>query len=149
MGALLALLLGPVLGPVKAVFGWLVRHPLELIIVVLMAAAAFLQLRDANLTKELAAAKQQQAKATQTISTLRTGIKEQNAGVERLLQQGVANEQASQQLAQQREQAAEKVRVVYQTRVERIEAAPVPGTCASAAEWAAEQAQSLAAGWSK
>ncbi len=88
---------------------------------------------------------QQQA----TVTQLRAGIAAQNAGVERILQQGVANEQAAKEQAVARAAAAQKVRVVYQTRVERIEAAPVPATCASAAAWAAGQAQSLAAGWSK
>ena len=92
---------------------------------------------------------QQLGAAQASIAQLRAGIDAQNAGVQRILQQGVANEQAAHQLAAARAAAAQRVRVIYQTRVQRIEAAPVPATCASAAAWAAGQAQSLAAGWGK
>ncbi len=105
---------------------------------------------EATSAKAHAAQLEQQVGAAQaSIGQLRAGITAQNAGVERILQQQVAAEKSAQQQVQQREQTAEKVRVVYQTRVERIEAAPVPATCASAAAWAAGQAQGLAAGWSK
>ena len=88
---------------------------------------------------------QQQA----TVTQLRAGITAQNAGVENILLEQVSQQQAAQRQAQQRQQAAAQVRVIYRTRVERIEASPVPATCASAAAWAAGQAEGLAAGWAK
>ena len=92
---------------------------------------------------------QQLGSAEQSIAQLRAGIRAQNGAVERILQQGVANVVAAKSQAAQRAQGAARVQVVYRTRVERIEAAPVPQQCASAAAWAQQQAQGLAAGWGK
>ena len=92
---------------------------------------------------------QQLGSAEQSIAQLRTGIQAQNAAVERILAQGQANVAAAKAQAAQRVQAAAKVQVVYRTRIQTIEAAPVPQQCASAAAWAQQQAQGLAAGWSK
>ena len=92
---------------------------------------------------------QQLGAAEQSIAQLQAGVQAQNAAVTRILQQGQANVAAAKSEASQRVQAADNVRVVYRTRVQTIEAAPVPATCASAAAWAAGQAHSLAAGWSK
>ncbi len=85
--------------------------------------------------------------AETSIAQLRTGVQAQNAAVERILQQGAAAVAQAKAAAAQRVQASSRVRVVYQTRVERIEAAPVPQQCASAAAWAATQAQGLIGGW--
>lgn len=90
---------------------------------------------------------QQLGSAEASISQLRAGIQAQNGAVERILQQGVANVAAAKAQAAQRAQGAARVRVIYQTHVERIEAAPVPQQCASAAAWAQQQAQGLAARW--
>jgi Holliday junction resolvasome RuvABC endonuclease subunit len=87
--------------------------------------------------------------AEQSITQLQTGIQAQNVAVERILVQGQANVAAAKAQGAQRAQAAAKVQVIYRTRIERIEAAPVPQECVSAAAWAQQQAQSLAAGWSK
>ncbi len=92
---------------------------------------------------------QQLGSAEASIGQLRAGIQAQNGAVERILQQGVANVAAAKSQAAQRAQGAARVQVVYRTRVERIEAAPVPQQCTQAAAWAQQQAQSLAAGWSK
>lgn len=86
---------------------------------------------------------QQQA----TVAQLRAGIAAQNAGIERILQQGAANVAAAKAQASAEALAAEKVRVVYRTRVQTIKAAQVPQQCASAAAWAAAQAEQLIKGW--
>ena len=92
---------------------------------------------------------QQLGSAEASIGQLRVGIQAQNGAVERILQQNVANVAAAKSQAAQRATSAQQVRVIYRTRIQRIEAAPVPQQCASAAAWAQQQAQSLAAGWSK
>ncbi len=92
---------------------------------------------------------QQLGSAEASIGQLRTGIQAQNGAVERILAQGKANVAAAAASAAQRAQGAARVQVVYRTRIQRIEAAPVPQQCASAAAWAQQQAKSLAAGWSK
>ena len=94
-------------------------------------------------------AEQQLGSAEQSIAQLRTGIQAQNGAVERILQQGQANVAAASASAAQRSQSARRVRVIYRTRVERIQAAKVPTDCASAAAWAQQQAQGLAARWNK
>ena len=99
--------------------------------------------------KQVVALNQQLGAAEQSIAQLRAGLQAQNGAVERILAQGQANVAAAKQEAVKRKQSAARVQVIYRTRVQRIEAAPVPATCASAAAWAAGQAQSLAAGWSK
>ena len=114
-----------------AAFGWWEHHELG----VAQAHAAQLE--------------QQLGSAEQSIAQLRTGIEAQNSAVERILVQGQANVQAAKAAAAQRVQAAAKVQVVYRTRIQRIEAAPVPQQCASAAAWASGQAQGLIGGWSK
>ena len=118
----------------------------------LAAAAAFgaFESHEATVARAHSVALEKQLGADeQSITQLRAGVQAQNAAVERILQQGQANVAAAKSQAAQREQSAARVQVVYRTRVQRIEAAPVPATCASAAAWAAEQAQGLAAGWSK
>ncbi len=85
----------------------------------------------------------------QSITQLRAGVQAQNKAVTAIEAQGKANVAAAAASAAARAAAAQKVRVIYQTKVQTIEAAPVPATCASAAAWAAGQAQGLAAGWSK
>ena len=97
----------------------------------------------------VASLEQQLGGAEQSIAQLRTGIQAQNGAVERILAQGQANVAAAAASAAQRATSAQQVQVVYRTRVERIEAAPVPQECSSAAAWAQQQAQGLAAGWSK
>ena len=97
----------------------------------------------------VASLEQQLGSAEASIGQLRTGIQAQNGAVERILAQGKANIAAAAASAAQRATSAQRVRVIYQTRVERIEAAPVPQQCASAAAWAQQQAQGLAVGWSK
>ena len=100
-------------------------------------------------TAHAAQLEQQLGSAEASISQLRTGIEAQNGAVERILAQGKANVAAAAASAAQRAQGAARVQVVYRTRIQRIEAAPVPQQCASAAAWAQQQAQGLAAGWSK
>ncbi len=97
----------------------------------------------------VASLEQQLGSAEASIAQLRTGIQAQNSAVERILAQGQANVAAAKARAAQRVQAAAKVQVVYRNRIERIEAAPVPQQCASAAAWAQQQAQGLAARWAK
>ena len=92
---------------------------------------------------------QQLGSAEASIGQLRAGIQAQNGAVERILQQGAAAVAQARQEAAQRAQAAARVQVVYRTRIQRIEAAPVPQQCVSATAWAQQQAQGLAAGWSK
>ena len=115
----------------------------------LLAWGAWERHEASNAQAQVVALNRQLGAAEQSIAQLRAGVQAQNAAVERLLQQGQANVAAAKAQAVQREQSAARVRVIYQTRVQRIEAAPVPATCASAAAWAAGQAQGLAAGWSK
>lgn len=100
-------------------------------------------------TAHAAQLEQQIGQQQGTISQLRQGVAAQNAAIHRLQQQGAAAVAQARQEAAQRAQGAARVQVVYRTRVERIEAAPVPQQCASAAAWAQQQAQGLAAGWSK
>ncbi len=114
-----------------AAFGWFEHHEVG----VAQAHAAQLE--------------QQLRSAEASIGQLRAGVQAQNVAVERILRQGRVNVAAAKAQAAQRASSAQRVRVIYQTRVERIEAAPVPQQCASAAAWAQQQAQSLAAGWSK
>ena len=97
----------------------------------------------------IARLEQQLGSAETSIAQLRTGIQAQNSAVERILVQGKANVAAAKAQAAQRVQAAAKVQLIYRTRIQTIEAAPVPQQCASAAAWAQQQAQGLAAGWSK
>ncbi len=136
-----------ILGPIKAALGWLLKHPLELIILVLVVACAFLYWRNTQLKADLAASQASAARATANTKTLQAAIATQNAGVERILQQGVANVAAAKAQAQAQTQAAAKVRVIYKTRVEKIETAQVPQECDQAAAWAAGQAQQLIKGW--
>ncbi len=112
-----------------AAFGWWEHHEVR------VAQAHVAQLE------------QQLGSAEQSIAQLRTGIQAQNSAVERILAQGQANVAAAKAQAAQRAVSAARVRVVYRTRIERIEAAPVPQQCASAAAWAAGQAQGLIGGW--
>jgi hypothetical protein len=121
-------------------------------VIPLAAAAAFgawerheVQVQTAKADK----LEQQVGADAQTIKQLRTGIQAQNAAVERILAQGRANVAAAKAQDAQRVQAATKVQVVYRTRIQTIEAAPVPQECSSAAAWAASQAQGLAQGWNK
>ena len=137
------------LGPIKSAISWLLAHPLELLILALLLACGFLYWRTDSLKTDLLASQASAARAVANTKTLQAAIQTQNAGVERILQQGVANVAAAKAQAAQRVQAAAKVQVVYRTRVERIEAAQVPQQCASAAAWAQQQAQGLVAGWSK
>ena len=136
-----------ILGPIKAALAWLLKHPLELLILVLIVACAWLYWRNDSLKTDLLASQASAARAVANTKTLQAAIATQNAGVERILQQGVVNVAAAKAQAQAQAQAAAKVRVVYQTRVERIEAAPVPQECDQAAAWAAGQAQQLIKGW--
>ena len=135
------------LGPIKSAISWLLAHPLELLILALLLACGFLYWRNDNLKTDLLASQAQTARAVANTKTLQAAINTQNAGVERILQQGVANVAAAKAQAHAQAQAAAKVRVVYQTRVERIEAAPVPQECDQAAAWAAGQAGQLIEGW--
>ena len=97
----------------------------------------------------VASLEQQLGGSEQSIAQLRTGIQAQNGAVERILAQGQANVAEAAASAAQRATSAQQVRVIYRTRVRNIEAAQVPQECSSAAAWAQQQAQSLAAGWSK
>ena len=134
-------------GPIKSAVAWLLKHPLELIILALAIACALLYWRNTHLKADLAASQASAARAVANTKTLQAAIDTQNAGVERILQQGVANVAAAKAQAQAETQAAAKVRVIYKTRVEKIEAAQVPQQCASAAAWAAGQAGELIGGW--
>ena len=136
-----------ILGPIKSALSWLLAHPLELLILALILACGFLYWRNDSLKTDLLASQASAARAVANTKILRAAIQTQNAGVERILQQGVANVEAAKAQAAQRTQAAAKVRVVYRTRVERIEAARVPQECDQAAAWAAGQAQQLIKGW--
>lgn len=138
-----------ILGPIKSAISWLLAHPLELLILALILACGFLYWRNDRLKTDLLASQASAARAVANTKTLQAAIQTQNAGVERILQQGVANVEAAKAQAAQRVQAAAKVQVVYRTRVERIEAARVPQECDQAAAWAAQQAQGLLRGWSK
>lgn len=116
----------------------------------LAGAAAFGALEHHEVTERgtrIVQLKQQASRDQASIAQLRAGISEQNAGVERILQQGVANVAAAKALASARDAAANRVRVVYQTTVEQIEAAQVPQECGQAASWAAGQAGQLVKGW--
>lgn len=97
----------------------------------------------------VASLEQQLGGAEQSIAEMRTAIQAQNGAVERILAQGKVNVAAAAASAAQRATSAAQVRVIYRTRVRNIEAAPVPQECSSAAAWAQQQAQGLAAGWSK
>ena len=143
----MAFLLTFILGPIKSAVAWLLKHPLELLILVLMVACAWLYWRNANLKTDLLASQASAARAVANTKTLQAAIQTQNAGVERILQQGIANIAAAKALAQAEKQAAAKVRTIYKTRVQTIEAAQVPQQCASAAAWAAGQANALIKGW--
>ena len=143
----MAFLLTFILGPLKAALAWLLKHPLELIILALAIACAFLYWRNTHLKADLAMSQASAARAVANTKTLQAAIAAQNAGVERILQQGVANVAAAKAQAQAQTQAAEKVRVIYKTRVEKIEAAQVPQECDKAAAWAAGQAGQLIEGW--
>lgn len=143
----MAFLLTFILGPIKSALAWLFKHPLELLILALAIACAFLCWRNTHLKAELAAAQASAARAVANTKTLQAAIATQNAGVERILQQGVANVAAAKAQAAQRAQEAAKVQVVYRTRVDRIEAAQVPQECDQAAAWAAGQAVGLIKGW--
>ncbi|WP_455387381.1 hypothetical protein [Petrachloros mirabilis] len=136
-----------ILGPIKSALSWLLKHPLELIILALAIACAFLYWRDTHLKADLVTSQASAARAVANTKTLQAAIVTQNAGVERILQQGVANVAAAKAQAQAEAQAAEKVRVIYKTKVERIEAAQVPQECDQAAAWAAGQAAKLIEGW--
>lgn len=143
----MAFLLTFILGPIKAALGWLFKHPLELIILLLVVACAWLYWRNTHLKTDLAASQASAARAVANTKALQAAIGTQNAGVERILQQGVANVAAAKAHAQAQTRAAEKVRVIYKTKVERIEAAQVPQECDQAAAWAAGQAGQLIKGW--
>ena len=136
-----------ILDPIKSALSWLLAHPLELLILALLLACGFLYWRTDSLKADLLASQARAARAIANTKTLQAAINTQNAGVERILQQGVANVEAAKAQATQRVQAAAKVQVVYRTRVERIEAAPVPQECDQAAAWAAGQAAELIKGW--
>ncbi len=136
-----------ILGPIKSAVAWLLKHPLELAILALAVACAVLYWRNTHLKADLAISQANVARAVANTKTLQSAIDAQNASVERILQQGVANVDAAKAKAQAETQAAAKVRVIYRTRVQTIEAAQVPQQCASAAAWAAGQAGQLIEGW--
>ena len=135
------------LSPIKSAISWLFAHPLELLILALLLACGFLYWRNDSLKSDLLASQASAARAVANTKTLQAAIQTQNAGVERILQQSVANVAAAKAQATQRAQAAAKVQVIYRTRVERIEAASVPQQCDQAAAWAAGQAGELIKGW--
>ena len=135
------------LSPIKSAISWLLAHPLELLILALLLACGFLYWRTDTLKADLLASQASAARAIANTKSLQAAIQTQNAGVERILQQGVANVAAAKAQAAQRVQAAAKVRVIYQTKVEKIEAASVPQECDQAAAWAAGQAGQLIKGW--
>ena len=143
----MSFLLTFIIGPIKDALAWLLKHPMELIILVLVVACAWLYWRNTSLKSDLAASQASAARAVANTKSLQAAIDTQNAGVERILQQGVANVAAAKAQAQAQTQAAEKVRVIYKTRVEKIEAAQVPQECDQAAAWAAGQAGQLIKGW--
>ena len=143
----MAFLLTFILGPLKAALAWLLKHPLELIILALAIACALLYWRNTHLKADLVASQANAARAVANTQTLQAAIVTQNAGVERVLEQGVANVAAAKAQAQAETQAAAKVRIVYQTKVEKIESAAVPQECDQAAAWAAGQAGQLIEGW--
>ena len=143
----MSFLLTFILGPIKAALAWLLKHPLELLILALLLACGFLYWRNDSLKTDLLASQASAARAVANTKTLQAAINTQNAGVERILQQGVANVAAAKAQAQAETQAAAKVRIVYQTRVEKIESAAVPQECDQAAAWAAGQAGQLIKGW--
>ncbi len=136
-----------ILSPIKSAISWLLAHPLELLILALLLACGFLYWRTDTLKADLLASQASAARAVANTKTLQAAIATQNAGVERILQQGVANVAAAKAQAQAQTQAAEKVRVIYKTRVEKIETAQVPQQCDQAAAWAARQAGQLIKGW--
>lgn len=77
--------------------------------------------------------------------TYKGDIKRQNAAIAAWHE--AAEAQSRNAVAAQ--EAAVKVRVVTQTRVQRILTASVPGDCNEAVRWGAEQAIQLADGWNK
>lgn len=90
-----------------------------------------------------AAAVRQQA----SIAQLRAGIAAQNVGVENLLDAARRANQTTAAAEKARQLAADRALSTAARRVARIEAAPVPSPCASAATWGVEQAAGLAQGW--
>ncbi len=136
-----------ILGPIKSALSWLLAHPLELLILALLLACGFLYWRNDVIKTDLLASQASAARAVANSKTLQAAIAVQNAGVERILQQGLANVAEAKAQAQAQAQAAAKVRTIYKTRVEKIEAAQVPQECDQAAAWAAGQAGQLIEGW--
>ncbi len=132
-----------ILLPVLGRFWWLVP---------LAAAAAFgwVEHHEVGVAGvRIAQLEQQLGAAAQSNAQLRAAIMTQNKAVTGLEADGAAAVAGAKAQAAQRAQAAARVRSVYRMRVERIEDAPVPQQCEQAAAWAQQQAQSLAAGWSK
>ena len=138
-----------IFGPIKSALAWLLKHPLELLILALMVACAWLYWRNDALRADLVTAHAASARQAQNVATLRAGIAAQNIGVGRLLAAANLAESRAKAAANLAESRAKAVRTIYKTRVQTIEAEQVPQQCASAAAWAQQQAQGLVAGWSK
>jgi len=97
-----------------------------------------LQVKVGQLQKELGA-------ATVSIGNLQKGVEEQNRGVELFRQET----ELQQERAEVAEARAQRVKVVYQDRIVKVQQAAVPSDCEGAVRWGAEQAAAAAAEWRK
>ena len=131
------------LEPLKGLLAWLFKHPFELLTLALCIACFALYWYNSSLKAELVAARATATRQQQNVKDLKIAIAAQSAGVERILQNGVANVAAAKAQALAEQKASNQVRIVYQTRIERIQGAPVPADCASAADWAAHKVADL------
>jgi hypothetical protein len=97
-----------------------------------------LQVKVGQLQQELGA-------AAVSVSNLQLGVEEQNRGVELLRRET----ELQQERAEVAEARAQRVKVVYQDRIVKVQQAAVPSDCEGAVRWGAEQAAAAAAEWRK
>ena len=103
----------------------------------------------AHLRGQLVACQAAAVKQQASIAQLRAGIAAQNLGVENLLDAAHRAQERAAAAGKSRQLAAARALSMAARRVARIEAAPVPSSCASAAAWGVEQAAGLAQGWGR
>jgi hypothetical protein len=118
---------------------------------VILAAAGLVEERMviAHLRAQLLACQAAAVKQQASIAQLRAGIAAQNLGVENLLDAAHRAQERAAAAGTARQLAAARALSTAARRVARIEAAPVPSPCASAAAWGVEQAAGLAQGWGR
>ena len=128
----MSIILGMLFGWLRKVFVWLIEHPRELLIVVLVAAGGWLWLRGSHYEHRYQVTRAQ-------LADLGSKVQRQNAAVVTLKAQ-TAKQAVALHAAQQR---AISVKATMDSRLRQIAAQRVPHACTGAIRWAATEGPQL------